>query len=222
LTDGFVTYSDGVNDDLNKFVWSALGWDSKAGIETILHEYGKTFFGDKYADAVARGLLKLEENWVGPIGENEGIDETLKVWQEIARHGGDGLAASWRLKLHLFRAYYDSYLKHRAAAGLSYQAQAYEALKQASKKGVAEAINEARSALGRVDSEKPAQRLRERIKMLGLELFESIGLQMSTKAPFKAVGPRRGAVMDYLDRPYSSPAEQESSTCEDRQTCQLG
>jgi hypothetical protein len=39
--------------------------------------------------------------------------------------------------------------------------------------------------------------------MLGLELFESIGLQMSTKAPFKAVGPRRGAVMDYLDRPLN-------------------
>jgi hypothetical protein len=203
LTDGFVTYSDGVNDDLNKFVWSTLGWDSKTGIETILHEYGKTFFGDKYADAVARGLSKLEENWVGPIAENEGIDETLKIWQEITQHGGDELAANWRLKLHLFRAYYDSYLKHRAAAELGYQAQAYEALRQASKKGITEAINEARSALARVDSEGPAQQLRERIEMLGLELFESIGLQMSTKAPFKAVGPRRGAVMDYLDRPLN-------------------
>ena len=203
LADGFITYSDGVNDDLNKFVWSALGWDSKTSIETILREYGKTFFGDKYADAVAQGLLKLEENWVGAIAENEGIDETLRVWQEIAQRGDDGLAGNWRLQLYLFRAHYDSYLKHRAAAELGYQARAYEALKHASEKGVTKAINEARSALARVDSEKPAQQLRERTEMLGLELFKSIGLQMSTKAPYKAVGPRRGAVMDYLDRPLN-------------------
>jgi len=203
LADGFITYSDGVNDDLNKFVWSALGWDSKISVETILREYGKMFFGDKYADAVARGLLKLEENWVGAIAENEGIDETLRIWQEIAQRGGDGLAGNWRLQLYLFRAHYDSYLKHRAAAELGYQARAYEALKRASEKGVTKAINDARSALARVDSEKSAQQLRERTEMLGLKLFKSIGLQMSTKAPYKAVGPRRGAVMDYLDRPLN-------------------
>lgn len=203
LADGFVTYSDGVNDDLNKFVWSALGWDSKTSIETILHEYGKTFFGDKYAEAVAQGLLKLEANWVGPIAENEGIDETLSIWQEIAQRAGDEMAANWRLQLYLFRAHYDSYLRHRAAAELGYQARAYEALKQASKKGVTEAIKQARAALARVDSEKPAQQLRERTEILGQELFRSIGLQMSTKAPYKAVGPRRGAVMDYLDRPLN-------------------
>jgi hypothetical protein len=203
LTDGFIAYSDGVNDDLNKFIWSTLSWDSSTTAEAILREYAKTFFGDKYADAITRGLLKLEENWVGPIAENQGIDETLKIWQDIARHGGDELAANWRLQLYLFRAYYDSYLKHRAAAELAYQAKAYEALRQAQQNGVNHAINEARSALARVDSEKPAQRLRERAEALGRQLFESIGLQMSTRPPFKAVGPRRGAVMDYLDRPLN-------------------
>jgi hypothetical protein len=203
LADGSITYSDGVNDDLNKFVWSALGWDSKTSIETILREYGKTFFGDKYADVVARGLLKLEENWVGAIAENEGIDETLRVWQGIAQRGGGELAGNWRLQLYLFRAHYDSYLKHRAAAELGYQARAYEALKRASEKGVTKAINDARSALASVNGEKPAQQLRERTEMLGLKLFKSIGLQMSTKAPYRAVGLRRGAVMDYLDRPLN-------------------
>jgi hypothetical protein len=38
---------------------------------------------------------------------------------------------------------------------------------------------------------------------LGAELFESIGLQMSIKAPYKASGPRRGNVIDYLDRPLN-------------------
>ena len=26
-TDGFISYSDGVHDDVNKTVWSALSWD---------------------------------------------------------------------------------------------------------------------------------------------------------------------------------------------------
>jgi hypothetical protein len=203
LSDGFITYSDGVNDDLNKFIWTSLGWDSKTNVETILHEYGKTFFGDKYADAVARGLSKLEQNWAGPVAENEGVDGTLRIWQEIARQGGDDLAGNWRLQLYLFRAHYDSFLKHRAAAEIAYQAEAYEALKQAPEIGATEAINRARSALARADTEKPEQRLRERVEIMGRELFKSIGLQMSTKAPYKASGQRRGAVMDYLDRPLN-------------------
>jgi hypothetical protein len=203
LSDGFITYSDGVNDDLNKFIWTSLGWNSKADVETILREYGKTFFGDKYADAVAWGLSKLEQNWVGPVAENGGIDDALRIWQDIARQGGDDMAGNWRLQLFLFRAHYDSFLKHRAAAELTYQSEAYEALKQAREIGATEAIDRARSALARADTEKPARQLRERTEMLGRELFESIGLQMSMKAPYKASGQRRGAVMDYLDRPLN-------------------
>ena len=30
-TMGFLTYSEGVNDDMNKFVWSGLGWDPDSG-----------------------------------------------------------------------------------------------------------------------------------------------------------------------------------------------
>ncbi|MHC4371844.1 MAG: hypothetical protein ACYSW8_29890, partial [Planctomycetota bacterium] len=203
LTDGFITYSDGVNDDLNKFIWTSLGWNSKTDVETILREYGKTFFGDKHADAVARGLSALEQNWVGAVAENEGVDDALRIWQDIARQGGDDVAGNWRLQLYLFRAHYDSFLKHRAATELAYQAEAYKALKRAPEIGVAEAINQARSALASADSEKPAQKLRKRAEMLGRELFESIGLQMSMKAPYKASGQRRGAVMDYLDRPLN-------------------
>jgi hypothetical protein len=160
LTDGFITYSDGVNDDLNKFIWTSLGWNSKTDVETILREYGKTFFGDKHADAVARGLSALEQNWVGAVAENEGVDDALRIWQDIARQGGDDVAGNWRLQLYLFRAHYDSFLKHRAATELAYQAEAYKALKRAPEIGVAEAINQARSALASADSEKPAQKLR--------------------------------------------------------------
>ena len=35
-TIGFITYSEGCNDDVNKIVWSALGWDPEADVLEIL------------------------------------------------------------------------------------------------------------------------------------------------------------------------------------------
>ena len=35
-TIGFITYSEGCNDDVNKIVWSALGWDPEADVLDVL------------------------------------------------------------------------------------------------------------------------------------------------------------------------------------------
>src|SRR5947207_3891219 len=40
-TIGFLTYSEGCNDDVNKFVWSALGWDPEARVIDILRQYSR-------------------------------------------------------------------------------------------------------------------------------------------------------------------------------------
>ena len=57
LTVGFLTYSEGCNDDVNKFVWSGLGWDPEAPVVEILRDFGRYFIGDDYADDFAQGLL---------------------------------------------------------------------------------------------------------------------------------------------------------------------
>ncbi|MHC4212588.1 MAG: hypothetical protein ACYSWP_04350, partial [Planctomycetota bacterium] len=203
LTDGFITYSDGVNDDLNKFVWSALGWNPRADIKDILREYAKAFFGDEYAVAVADGLLMLEDNWVGPILENDRIEKTLSHWQKISDSGSTDLSNNWRMQLYLFRASYDAYLRRKVIAETKYEQQAMNSLANAEQNGVAAAINQARSKLARIDSNPPAHELRKQIEKLGLKLFKSIGFQTSVKEPFVASGPRRGNVLDYLDRPLN-------------------
>src|SRR5690606_28476031 len=38
FTDGFISYSDGVHDDVNKVVWSQMGWDSKSDVKNIITE----------------------------------------------------------------------------------------------------------------------------------------------------------------------------------------
>ena len=44
---GFITYSEGCNDDVNKFVWSSLGWDPDVDVEEILRQYKRAFIGDE-------------------------------------------------------------------------------------------------------------------------------------------------------------------------------
>jgi hypothetical protein len=61
-----LTYSEGCNDDVNKTVWSGLGWDSDAKVIDILREYSRYFIGERFGEDFAHGLLALERNWQGP------------------------------------------------------------------------------------------------------------------------------------------------------------
>src|SRR5690606_32972615 len=70
LTDGFLSYSDGVHDDVNKVVWSQMGWDTAGDVDEVMLEYCNLFFGAEVASDAAKGIFALEENWVGPIAGN--------------------------------------------------------------------------------------------------------------------------------------------------------
>ena len=43
-TIGFISYSEGCNDDVNKAIWSALGWDPQAKAVDILREYSRYLY----------------------------------------------------------------------------------------------------------------------------------------------------------------------------------
>src|SRR6185369_15340316 len=84
-TIGFITYSEGCNDDVNKAVWSALGWDPNANLTDVLRQFGRYFIGAGFADDFAQGLLALERNWRGPLLANAGVETTLAQFQEMER-----------------------------------------------------------------------------------------------------------------------------------------
>ena len=86
-TIGFITYSEGVNDDLNKIVWSSLGWNPEADVTGILREYARYFISPARADEFAQGLLSLEQNWRGPllilvISQDEPNSAKLASWPD--------------------------------------------------------------------------------------------------------------------------------------------
>ena len=85
-TIGFLTYSEGCNDDVNKFIWSGLGWDPQTPVINILRDYAGYFIGDAYREGFAQGLLALEQNWRGPLVTNEAVDTTLGA---VSRDGAE-------------------------------------------------------------------------------------------------------------------------------------
>lgn len=60
-SDGFISYSDGVHDDVNKVIWSMLGWDPSRDVRRIVTEYCRFFFDPKIATEASDGIFTLEK-----------------------------------------------------------------------------------------------------------------------------------------------------------------
>ncbi len=201
ISDGFGTYSDGVHDDMNKMLWSTLGWDPEADLDVFLEEYGSVFFSGALAGEVARGLRMLEQNWHGPILENQGIPATRDLWEQIAPRVPN-FDMHWRAQMYLFRARFDANVQEETRAQRGYEKEAHAALALARTRGVDAAIEQARIALAKADT--PANHeLRSSIEALGPLLWESIGYQLSVEPPYLAKNTERGAMLDWLDQPVN-------------------
>jgi hypothetical protein len=113
MTIGFLTYSEGCNDDVNKFLWSSLGWDPGMRVMDALRDFAHYFVGHQFAEGFAHGLQSLETNWNGPAADNDGISVTLAQFQDLERAATPFLLQNWLFQQALYRAYYDAYVRSR-------------------------------------------------------------------------------------------------------------
>jgi len=201
-TSGFISYSDGAHDDVNKTVWSRLSWDPQAEPREILIEYARFFFSPAIAEPAADGLLALEKNWEGPLAGNGGVDATFALWQQLERQS-PRLHGNWRWQLCTLRAYYDVYTRHRLIYEAELERQANEALAGAPTRGADAAIDTALAVLRRASSQPIKKEWRARISELCADLFQSIKLQTSVPL-YKAAGYERGAILDFADHPLNN------------------
>jgi hypothetical protein len=200
---GFITYSEGCNDDVNKAVWSGLGWDPDPDVTEILRDYGRYFIGDQFADDFAQGVLALEENWRGPALENRGIATTWQQFQAMERAGGPKLRANWRFQMAMFRAACDAYVQQRLAYEQELERTALRLLQSAPEKGSLAVLDAAQATLDRARTNRVATDLREEISVLGEALFQSIRMQLSVER-HRAIAPGRGATLDTIDLPLNN------------------
>ena len=205
-TRGFITYSEGCNDDFNKVLWSCLGWDPAMPVEAITREYSRYFISGRFEESFSRGLLALEENWVGPLRQNDGVEATLRRFQEMERAATPQDRLNWRFQQGLYRAYYDAYLRARLIYETGLEAQARTALKSAPESGELAAVARAEEILARADSQRTAPELRARVFELAEALYQSIRMQLSVER-YQAIAVNRGANLDEIDKPLNRRVE---------------
>ncbi len=201
-TDGFISYSDGIHDDVNKTIWSALSWDPDQNVRDILMQYSRVYFAPAVAAPAADALLGLERNWRGPLIDNGAVKGTLLQWRKLEAQAPK-LEGNWRWQMCLLRANYDAYVRDRLITETKLEDEANRVLANAGKTGAEHAMDEAQGVLERAVSDPPSPPLRARIVELCDLLFHSIGLQTSVDKYF-AINEQRGAVLDFVDRPLNN------------------
>jgi hypothetical protein len=200
---GFITYSEGCNDDVNKIIWSCLGWDPEMKVEDILREYSRYFISGRYEEKFAEGLLGLEKNWEGKTLENENSYATLALFQEMERNATPQEKLNWRFQQGLYRAYYDSYIKQRLMYETELEDQAKAVLASIDQGSSEEAaIKEAQAIVDKATTEPVAQELRARVFELAEALYQSIRMQLSVDR-YQAIRIGRGANLDEIDKPLT-------------------
>lgn len=200
---GFSTYSEGCNDDVNKCVWSALGWNPDADVRQVLREYSRYFIGPEVEAAFAEGLFALERNWRAPLAQNVGVEQTLRNFQTLERMVRPATLRNWRFQQALFRAYFDAYVRHRWLRETKLEQEALRALQLAPTVGSEKAMAEAQTILRQPETDPAAVALRLRIFQLGEALFQSIVMQLSVER-YQAIDVDRGAMLDSMDYPLNN------------------
>ena len=154
-TMGTITYSEGIHDDVNKFVWVDQDFDSKRRAEETLEEYVRLFIDSDMVDPLTEILLRLEDNWTGPAADNESIDTTYQKMREIDRCAPEKVKKNYRYQMLLLRVLTDYWTKQKYVYDQDLEKQALQVISQAKETGSASAIKEARSILN-LSKDRPA------------------------------------------------------------------
>ncbi|MDN5210843.1 alpha-glucuronidase family glycosyl hydrolase [Fulvivirgaceae bacterium BMA12] len=200
-TIGFITYSEGCHDDVNKIIWSRLGWNSDVGVMEVLLEYSRYFIGVEYEHDFAQLILSLEKNWQGPAITNNFINTTYLQLKAIENKSSERVKNNWRFQLALWRSTLDFFIKRRLRYETSLEESVLAILDQAPQLGSLNAIEQSKRILNEAVENPITNQLRDELFKLGDELFTSIGLQLYAKhSPSRA----DGAVLSRVDMPLNN------------------
>ena len=197
-SNGFISYSDGVHDDVNKIVFSALSWNPNQDPRSIMIDYARTYFSTDHAEDIADAILALERNWHGPLIDNGNVEATLLLWDKLGA-SLPHLNTNWRWQMLQLRAVYDTFVRRRQIHERALESEANKILLR--KDLTADQAMD--SALNTIGQWPRHTNLRDRIVDLCEQLFQSIGLQTSVNK-YQASGTERGAVLDFVDYPLNN------------------
>ncbi len=201
LAQGSISYSEGTNDDVNKFVWTGQDWNPETPVLESLREYARYFIGPHYTEPVAQGLMALERNLRGPLLSNDQVQRTFQQWQTMEKNASAEVLSNPRFQSGLLRAYYDAYIQRRLIYETSLEREARNILENAEKAGSLDAITQARKVLLLAHEKQVSPELKARCMALADSLFRSFGAQLTVEKHHAMPG--RGNFIDNIDVPVN-------------------
>jgi len=202
FTDGFITYSDGAHDDVNKITWSMRGWDINLEPQTIMEDYCRFFFGPSVTEKAANGIFALEQNWEGPIRKNGGIEIAFEYWQKLEKENPQ-LSGNWRWQMLVTRAYYDVYQRRRKIYEEGLEKEANKVLATAKEVGAEKAMSQALELVNRADSKPVNEDIHAKIAKYCDDMFHSIGYQTDVEK-YHASNPQRSCILQFVNYPLNN------------------
>lgn len=191
--EGQISYSEGVHDDVNKAVWSGLDFDFYAEPVTLLQEYSRLFFCGVDSNAVANGILGLEQNWACDPLENACVEPTYALFSALAKQH-PALGENCRFGLLLFRAACDKIVRDRRIFETALLRRAEKAVED---NRLADAAAILETPFG-----EEYRTLRSSLLPMAEKLFAQIGIQLDV-ARFGGMNWERGCVLDTIDMPVT-------------------
>ncbi|QDK78600.1 hypothetical protein EXU85_08235 [Spirosoma sp. KCTC 42546] len=198
---GSISYSEGTNDDVNKFVWSDQDWNPETPVIETLRDYARLFIGSDYAETVAQGLIALEQNWRGNLLTNEAVERTLMQWQALEKSASQAVLQNPRFQMGQIRAYYDAFTRRRLLYETGLEQQARVALEASESVGSVAAIRQANAILEKAWKEPILPVYRQTCFALADSLYKSIGAQLTIDKHGAMGG--RGNFIDNIDIPLN-------------------
>lgn len=201
LAQGSISYSEGTNDDVNKIIWSDQDWNPETPVIETLREYARYFISPGFTDEIAHGMMALEENIIGPLLINDGVNRTLQQWQVMEKNAQPEVLSNFRFQMGLIRAYFDAYQYRRLIYETELEQKAWDILSSAKNIGSMQAIKDASQILAKAWEKPISPELRERCVALADSLFNSIGAQLTIEKHNAMSG--RGNFIDNIDLPLN-------------------
>lgn len=190
---GSVSYSDGIHDDVNKAVFSALDFDKNAKISDTLKDYANAYIYTADKEEIAKCICLLEASWLGAPSANSSAEICLKKLLSLAQKDKE-LFKNFRFVMLLFRAECDCLIKSRFVFE-------NELLTKAKRKIKDKNIDKAEEIL-LTDFSPEYKNLRKDIDKNARLLFELIGIQLDTKN-YHGKNWERGCTLETIDKPIT-------------------
>lgn len=200
---GNIAYSEGIADDVEKFIWIDQDWSEDIPTSKTLRDFANMFISPDHAEELASAIAGFEDVFDGPAVSNAAVPQCYAAMKNLEEELGKeaympGFGTdSYRFKMPRLMSAFYLYIQRKAIRDKAVYSRAVGEIDAGG--SVDEIVSRIRADLTEVDV-SPAPSLLEEIWTLADELYQRINWKLSTTRHFSP-DYSRGGFLDTLTVP---------------------